>query len=240
MVLPWTEPMEQGNWFSTRLRPGCAARPCASPPNLVNAEGDEAQPNLVRFIDRHILPETVDSFGGFQKAMAGIANKDAQDQAVADQKRVREEVAATAKDNREHPETARSSDQGSGSGYNRPKSKRRGGRPSKADRKVNQTLRLDPDVPDTYKREGPGLASAHEHCCCVSTCHGMRNNVAVALVEQQTSRRLDDACLTPVRPLMLVELRERDGRQRDCFALCQAWPPDGRLRPYKVGFMVSR
>jgi hypothetical protein len=68
----------------------------------------------------------------------------------------------------------------------------------------------------------------------------MRNNVAVALVEQQTSRRLDDACLTPVRPLMLVELRERDGRQRDCFALCQAWPPDGRLRPYKVGFMVSR
>ena len=32
----------------------------------------------------------------------------------------------------------------------------RGGRPAKADRKVNQTLRSDPDVLDAYKREGPG------------------------------------------------------------------------------------
>ncbi len=32
----------------------------------------------------------------------------------------------------------------------------RGGRPAKADRKVNQTLRLDPDVLDAYKQEGPG------------------------------------------------------------------------------------
>jgi uncharacterized protein (DUF4415 family) len=34
--------------------------------------------------------------------------------------------------------------------------RRRGGRPAKADRKVNQTLRLDPDVLDAYKQEGPG------------------------------------------------------------------------------------
>jgi uncharacterized protein (DUF4415 family) len=34
---------------------------------------------------------------------------------------------------------------------------RRGrGRPAKPDRKVNQTLRLDPDVLDAYRREGPG------------------------------------------------------------------------------------
>jgi uncharacterized protein (DUF4415 family) len=34
--------------------------------------------------------------------------------------------------------------------------RRRGGRPAKADRKVNQTLRLDPDVLDAYRQEGPG------------------------------------------------------------------------------------
>jgi uncharacterized protein (DUF4415 family) len=34
--------------------------------------------------------------------------------------------------------------------------RRRPGRPVKADRKVNQTLRLDPDVLDAYKQEGPG------------------------------------------------------------------------------------
>jgi uncharacterized protein (DUF4415 family) len=34
--------------------------------------------------------------------------------------------------------------------------RRRGGRPAKADRKVNQTLRLDPDVLDAYRRQGPG------------------------------------------------------------------------------------
>ncbi|PPQ31326.1 BrnA antitoxin family protein [Rhodopila globiformis] len=34
---------------------------------------------------------------------------------------------------------------------------RRGrGRPAKADRKVNQTLRLDVDVLDAYRRSGPG------------------------------------------------------------------------------------
>jgi uncharacterized protein (DUF4415 family) len=34
---------------------------------------------------------------------------------------------------------------------------RRGrGRPAKPNRKVNQTLRLDPDVLDAYRREGPG------------------------------------------------------------------------------------
>jgi len=34
---------------------------------------------------------------------------------------------------------------------------RRGrGRPAKADKKVNQTLRLDADVLDAYRRSGPG------------------------------------------------------------------------------------
>ncbi len=34
---------------------------------------------------------------------------------------------------------------------------RRGrGRPAKTTRKVNQTLRLDPDVLEAYRREGPG------------------------------------------------------------------------------------
>jgi uncharacterized protein (DUF4415 family) len=34
---------------------------------------------------------------------------------------------------------------------------RRGrGRPAKPDRKVNQTLRLDPDVVEAYRRQGPG------------------------------------------------------------------------------------
>ncbi len=32
----------------------------------------------------------------------------------------------------------------------------RGGRPVKPNRKVNQTLRLDPDVLEAYRREGPG------------------------------------------------------------------------------------
>jgi uncharacterized protein (DUF4415 family) len=32
----------------------------------------------------------------------------------------------------------------------------RGGRPVKADRKISQTLRLDPDVLDAYKQEGDG------------------------------------------------------------------------------------
>ncbi len=34
--------------------------------------------------------------------------------------------------------------------------RRRGGRPAKPDRKVNQTLRLDPDVLDAYREQGPG------------------------------------------------------------------------------------
>jgi uncharacterized protein (DUF4415 family) len=34
--------------------------------------------------------------------------------------------------------------------------RRRPGRPVKADRKVNQTLRLDADVLEAFRREGPG------------------------------------------------------------------------------------
>jgi hypothetical protein len=40
---------------------------------------------------------------------------------------------------------------------------RRGrGRPQKADKKVNQTLRLDPDVPEAFRQEGKRLAGAHQ------------------------------------------------------------------------------
>ena len=35
----------------------------------------------------------------------------------------------------------------------------RRGRPQKPDRKVNQTLRLDPDVLEAYRQEGPGWQS---------------------------------------------------------------------------------
>jgi uncharacterized protein (DUF4415 family) len=34
--------------------------------------------------------------------------------------------------------------------------RRKGGRPAKPDRKINQTLRLDPDVVEAYRQEGPG------------------------------------------------------------------------------------
>jgi uncharacterized protein (DUF4415 family) len=34
--------------------------------------------------------------------------------------------------------------------------RQRGGRPAKAERKINQTLRLDPDVLAAYKQQGPG------------------------------------------------------------------------------------
>lgn len=34
--------------------------------------------------------------------------------------------------------------------------KRRPGRPAKSDKKVNQTLRLDPDVLEAFRREGSG------------------------------------------------------------------------------------
>ena len=34
--------------------------------------------------------------------------------------------------------------------------RRRRGRPSKADKKVNQTLRLDPGVLEAFRREGSG------------------------------------------------------------------------------------
>jgi uncharacterized protein (DUF4415 family) len=37
--------------------------------------------------------------------------------------------------------------------------KRGRGRPAKADRKVNQTLRLDADVLEAYRREGRGWQS---------------------------------------------------------------------------------
>jgi len=34
--------------------------------------------------------------------------------------------------------------------------RRRRGRPTKGDKKVNQTLRLDPDVLDAYRQQGRG------------------------------------------------------------------------------------
>jgi uncharacterized protein (DUF4415 family) len=36
------------------------------------------------------------------------------------------------------------------------------GRLAKADRKVNQTLRLDPDVLEAFRQEGSGLAGAYQ------------------------------------------------------------------------------
>src|ERR1700730_2173812 len=37
------------------------------------------------------------------------------------------------------------------------------GRPAKADRKVNQTLRLDPDVLEAFRQEGSGWQASKKH-----------------------------------------------------------------------------
>jgi uncharacterized protein (DUF4415 family) len=53
---------------------------------------------------------------------------------------------------------------------------RRGrGRSTKPDRKINQILRLDSDVVEAYRREGPGWQT-HVNACCASTCHGISND----------------------------------------------------------------
>src|SRR5712691_4910661 len=47
------------------------------------------------------------------------------------------------------------------------------GRPRKADRKVNQTLRLDPHVLEAFRQEGSAGRRASIKCCG-RTCHGVR------------------------------------------------------------------
>ena len=56
------------------------------------------------------------------------------------------------------------------------------------------------------------MASIHE------TAEGLHN---AGLMDKQTMRRFDDACLTPVRPLMpedIRALREREGASQAVFA----------------------
>jgi putative transcriptional regulator len=58
----------------------------------------------------------------------------------------------------------------------------------------------------------PVMASIHE------TAEGMH---AAGVMDKQTIRRFDDACLTPVRPLMPAEirsLRDREGASQAVFA----------------------
>jgi len=57
---------------------------------------------------------------------------------------------------------------------------RRGrGRPPKAARKVNQTIRLDPDVLAAYRQEGRGWQDAHQTPCCVNTCPVTKSKTAI-------------------------------------------------------------
>jgi uncharacterized protein (DUF4415 family) len=50
------------------------------------------------------------------------------------------------------------------------------GRPQKADKKINQTLRLDPDVPEAFRQEGAAGRRASIRCCG-RTCHGARGEM---------------------------------------------------------------
>ncbi len=64
----------------------------------------------------------------------------------------------------------------------------------------------------TRQYRSPVMASIHE------TAEGLH---AAGGMDKQTMRRFDDACLTPVRPLMPVEiraLREREGASQAVFA----------------------
>ena len=72
---------------------------------------------------------------------------------------------------------------------------------------------------------GPVMASIHE------TAEGLH---AAGVMDKQTMRKFDDACLTPVRPLAPEEirsLREREGASQAVFARevpplssCRSWP----------------
>jgi uncharacterized protein (DUF4415 family) len=46
-------------------------------------------------------------------------------------------------------------------------------RPQKAEKKVNQTLRLDPDVPEAFRQEGSGWQARINR----RTCHGARGEM---------------------------------------------------------------
>lgn len=64
----------------------------------------------------------------------------------------------------------------------------------------------------TKQYRSPVMASIHE------TAEGLR---AAGIMDKQTMRKFDDACLTPVRPLTPEEirsLREREGASQAVFA----------------------
>jgi putative transcriptional regulator len=64
----------------------------------------------------------------------------------------------------------------------------------------------------TKQYRSPVMASIHE------TAEGLH---AVGIMDKQTMRKFDDACLTPVRPLAPEEirsLREREGASQAVFA----------------------
>lgn len=65
-------------------------------------------------------------------------------------------------------------------------------------------------MPEQYR--SPVIASIHE------TAEGLH---AAGVMDKQTMRKFDDACLTPVRPLTAEEiraLREREGASQAVFA----------------------
>jgi uncharacterized protein (DUF4415 family) len=65
---------------------------------------------------------------------------------------------------------------------------RRGrGRPQKADKKVNQTLRLDPDVLEAFRQEGSGWQGASIRCCG-RTCHDARGESSALLPKRRRFR----------------------------------------------------
>lgn len=64
----------------------------------------------------------------------------------------------------------------------------------------------------TKQYRSPVMASIHE------TAEGLH---AAGVMDKQTMRKFDDACLTPVRPLTAAEiraLREREGASQAVFA----------------------
>ena len=89
----------------------------------------------------------------------------------------------------------------------------------------------------TKQYRSPVMASIHE------TAEGLH---AAGVMNKQTMRKFDDACLTPVRPLSAKEiraLREREGASQAVFArylnvttgLISQWVPER----YKISIVLS-
>jgi hypothetical protein len=83
-------------------------------------DGVDSGKGYVRLLDNNALPQNIDDPNRFSQevkdALARLDAEDARKQAVADQKREKEAAAEMAKYYREHPQAAKPSDQGSGSG----------------------------------------------------------------------------------------------------------------------------